>query len=102
MLELGFSMEVVLDMYFKDDFKASLFQQIFDFSVEDNLCYKYSDFGFYLIVEMVDCFIGMFLDEFMCCLFYKFMGLEIVIYCLLECFEFMDIVFIEIDNYFCK
>jgi CubicO group peptidase (beta-lactamase class C family) len=89
-------------MYLQDNFKASLFQQIYDSSVEDNPRYKYSDLGFYLIAEMVDRLTGMPLDEFTRRLFYKPMGLETATYRPLERFEPIDIAPTEIDNYFRK
>jgi beta-glucosidase-like glycosyl hydrolase/CubicO group peptidase (beta-lactamase class C family) len=100
--EPGFSTEVAPDMYLRDDFKASLFQQIFDSSVDDNPRYKYSDLGFYLIAEMVDRLTGMPLDEFTRRLFYKHMGLQTATYRPLERFEPIDIAPTEIDNYFRK
>ncbi len=102
MPEPGFSTEVAPDMYLRDDFKASLFQQIFDSSVDDNPRYKYSDLGFYLIAKMVDRLTGMPLDEFTRRLFYKPMGLETATYRPLERFEPIDIAPTEIDNYFRK
>jgi beta-N-acetylhexosaminidase len=102
MPEPGFSTEVAPDMYLRDDFRANLFQQIFDSNIDDNPHYKYSDLGFYLIAEMVDRLTGMPLDEFTRRLFYKPMGLETATYRPLDRFEPIDIAPTEIDNYFRK
>lgn len=100
--EEAYSIEVTDKLYLRQDFRDSIWQQIYQSDLRSNTNYRYSDLGFYLMAQLVERQSGMPLDQYMNQHFYLPMGLQNTSYLPLQKFKKDRIVPTERDNYFRK
>lgn len=95
-----FSIAVASDLFMRQDFADSIYQQIYTSNLRSSRSYKYSDLGFYLIARIVERVSGQPLDEYMAEHFYEPMGLMTATYNPRRQFPTYRIPPSERDNYF--
>ncbi|MEM6377093.1 MAG: glycoside hydrolase family 3 N-terminal domain-containing protein [Bacteroidota bacterium] len=100
--EDAYSIEVADGLYLRQDFRDSIWQQIYHSDLRSSTDYRYSDLGFYLMAKLVEQQSGLSLDEYMDQHFYQPMGLHNMGYLPLQKFDKDRIVPTERDNYFRK
>lgn len=92
---------VAQDLWIKDDYEASIYQQILQAPLRART-YKYSDIGYYFLKKIIEKESGMSLDEFVHTTFYAPMGLQRILYNPLQRFLKEEITPTENDTVFRK
>lgn len=98
----AYSVQVADGLYLREDFRDSIWQQIYHSDLRNSTDYRYSDLGFYLMAQLVERQSGLPLDQYMQKHFYQPMGLQNTSYLPLQKFDKDRIVPTERDNYFRK
>lgn len=98
----NYSIEVAKNLYLREDFRDSIWQQIYDSDLRRTDGYRYSDLGFYLLSQVVERSSGLPINEFAKRHFYQPLGLRSTDYLPLETLTSHRIVPSEKDNYFRK
>lgn len=92
--------QVSRQMYIKNEYRDSLRSRILMEPLRSNNDYKYSDLGYYFMMDIVEKLSGTTLDEFAAEQFYRPMGLPTMGYYPLNRFDLDRIVPTEYDTYF--
>ncbi len=95
-----FSIKVADDLYMRNDFKDSIFEQIRTSELRPKLSYKYSDLPYYILKKYLEEFYGTTLDKLVQKDLYESLGANNTTYLPLEKFSKNNIVPTEEDDYF--
>lgn len=95
-----FTVEVAKGLYLREDFRDSIWQQIYHSDLRRRTNYRYSDLGFYMLAQLVERRAGISINRFAEEYFYQPMGLEHTTYRPLDRFTADRIPPTEEDNYF--
>lgn len=98
--ERGFQIQVAKDLWMRNDWVDTIWQQVFDSPLRENKQYKYSDLGLYLSARMVQNTSGQRVDQFASQNFYRPMGLSTTTFCPAQRGWADRCVPTEEDNYF--
>ncbi len=96
----NFPSPVTEKLYLKKGYAKSIWQEIYDAPMRATKDYKYSDLGYYLIMDMIQELTGVPEDEFVQETFYKSLGLNTMTYNPWEKFPINRIPPTENDKYF--
>lgn len=95
-----FTVEVAKNLYLRQDFVDSIWQQVYQSDLRTKTNYRYSDLGFYMLAQVIQRQTGSSIDQFVQDQFYKPMGLHRISYHPLEKYDLQSIAPSEQDNYF--
>lgn len=98
--DAAFSTTVASNLYLRNDFVDSIWEQIYSSELRPDRNYEYSDLGFYMIARIVERLSGQPLDEYVDQHFYRPMGLSRIGYNPWKHFPKEKVVPTERDNYF--
>lgn len=98
--EEGFELQVADDLFLLNTYKDSVYTRLLQSKLLPKKEYKYSDLGYYLLLQLVENEKKTPLDEYVQEQFYGPMGLNRLTYLPLEQFEREEIVPTENDTYF--
>lgn len=91
--------KVTDQLFLRNDFQDSIWQQIYESPVADIKEYVYSDLSYYMINKIIKNQTGKYLDEYAAETFYQPLGLQTMTYKPLEKFEKEKVVPTEEDRY---
>ncbi len=98
--DAAFSIAVAGNLFLRNDFADTIWQQIYRSELRPDRAYEYSDLGFYLIARIVEHLSGQPLDQYVDTHFYRPMGLSRIGYNPLRQFPKDKVVPTERDDYF--
>lgn len=98
--DAAFSIPVAANLFLRNDFADTIWEQIYRSDLRPNRNYEYSDLGFYLIARIVKRLSGQPLDEYVETHFYRPMGLSRIGYNPWKNFPKNKVVPTERDHYF--
>ncbi len=97
--ESGFSNYVAHQLYLRDDYRDTIWRQIFSSSLLSNNDYTYSDLGFYIANKTIKNISGLEVDGYAEINFYRPLGLRRTLFNPLRIFSEQEIVPTEKDGY---
>lgn len=98
--EEGFELKVAEDLYLLNTYKDSIYTRLLQSKLLSKKEYKYSDLGYYLLLQLVENEKKTALNQYVQEQFYSPMGLNRLTYLPLEHFDKKEIVPTENDTYF--
>lgn len=98
--EEAYSTPVADDLYILDSYRDSIYNRIIESKLLSSRDYKYSDLGYYLLMQIIQDHYNMTLDEFVESNFYNSLGLQRLTYLPVNKFDRDEIVPTEEDTYF--
>lgn len=98
--EEGFELKVAEDLYLLNTYKDSIYTRLLQSKLLPKKEYKYSDLGYYLLLQLVENEKKTALNQYVQEQFYSPMGLNRLTYLPLEHFDKKEIVPTENDTYF--
>ena len=96
----GYSLPVAKNLYLKDDYPETIWNEIKDSPMLESEGYKYSDLAFYIVAEIIKRQTGKRVDEYVQESFYQPMGMETTTYNPLKKFPLDRMPPTEEDDYF--
>lgn len=96
----SFNIQVASNLYMRNDYVDSIWQQIAISDLRKNTNYRYSDLAFYFMMRVVESQSGMKMDQYCHEEFYKPLGMKRTCFKPREYFDLDEIVPSEKDNYF--
>lgn len=95
-----FNIPVAANLYLREDFRDTIWQQIYTSELRENNDYRYSDLGFYLLAELIHRVTGQTIDQYTATTFYEPLGLNATTYNPWRTFPLDRIAPTEEDRYF--
>ena len=96
----GFDIQVGATLYLRNDYKDSMWNQVYASPLENTGKSVYSDLDFYFLAAIVEQITGQTIDKYVDEQFYKPMGLKRITYLPLKKFDTLQIAPTEIDLFF--